>query len=150
MTLDEAIKHCKEKAEELRTCVPYTDMQGNLRSTNCDLECASEHEQLAEWLTELKELRELVHLLLMCGIMDKTALESGNVTNGEWLRMMNLIDKYQTEGGIKCEPDKSGDLISREALLKELDEYNEFALFDCEAVKDLINDAPSIGGNQNE
>lgn len=62
------------------------------------------------------ELRELVHLLLMCGIMDKTALESGNVTNEEWLRMQNLIEKYQTEGGINCEPDKSGDLISREVL----------------------------------
>jgi len=36
------------------------------------------------------------------------------------------------------------DLISREALLKELDEYNEFAVFDCEAVKDLINSAPAV------
>lgn len=62
------------------------------------------------------ELRELVHLLLMCGIMDKTATESGNVTDEEWLRMKNLINKYQTEGGINCEPDKSGDLISRSYL----------------------------------
>ena len=38
----------------------------------------------------------------------------------------------------------SGDLISRSALLKDLDEYNEFAVFDCEAVKDLINDAPTV------
>jgi hypothetical protein len=36
------------------------------------------------------------------------------------------------------------DLISRSALLKELDEYNEFAVFDCEAVKDIINNAPTI------
>lgn len=42
-----------------------------------------------------EELRELVHLLLMCGIMDKTALESGNITNEEWLRMKNLIKQYQ-------------------------------------------------------
>ena len=41
-----------------------------------------------------EELRELVHLLLMCGIMDKTATESGNVTNEEWLRMKTLIQKY--------------------------------------------------------
>lgn len=42
-----------------------------------------------------EELRELVHLLLMCGIMDKTATESGNVTNEEWLRMKTLIQKYE-------------------------------------------------------
>ena len=42
-----------------------------------------------------EELRELVHLLMMCGIMDKTALESGNVTNEEWLRMKTLIQKYE-------------------------------------------------------
>ena len=42
-----------------------------------------------------EELRELVHLLLMCGIMDKTATGSGNVTNEEWLRMKTLIQKYE-------------------------------------------------------
>lgn len=45
----------------------------------------------------IEELIELVHLLLMCGIMGKSALESGNLTNEEWLRMTGLIDKYQTE-----------------------------------------------------
>ena len=42
-----------------------------------------------------EEYRQLIHLLLMCGIKDKTALESGNVTNDEWLEMMKLIEKYQ-------------------------------------------------------
>lgn len=41
MTIDEAIKHAKEIA-------------GN---SEC-IECAEEHEQLASWLEELKELRE--------------------------------------------------------------------------------------------
>lgn len=39
MTLDEAIKHCKEK------------------SNGCS-KCAYEHKLLYEWLSELKELRE--------------------------------------------------------------------------------------------
>ena len=55
-TLDEAIKHCEEKAEEKqkdyeRACA-Y-----NLPSEGC-LECAEDHRQLAEWLKELKALRE--------------------------------------------------------------------------------------------
>ena len=47
LTLDEAIQHCKEQAAALRMASDY----------GCD-ECAAEHEQLAEWLTELKQCRE--------------------------------------------------------------------------------------------
>ena len=41
MTLDEAIKHCKEKA-----------------SGECS-ECAKEHYQLMEWLVDYKRLRKM-------------------------------------------------------------------------------------------
>lgn len=44
----------------------------------------------------------------------------------------------------------NNDLIGRNALLKELDEYNESALFDCEAVKDLINDVPIVSDRYDE
>ena len=55
MTLDEAIKHVREVAEENREEAmnaffpPYAD--------ECE-SCAEEHEQLVSWLEELKELRE--------------------------------------------------------------------------------------------
>ena len=42
-----------------------------------------------------EELRRLVHLLLICGITDKLALDNGIISNDEWLEMMKLIDKYQ-------------------------------------------------------
>jgi hypothetical protein len=58
MTLDEAINYCEEKARELRTPRAYTDIEGNLRATETCEECAREHEQLAEWLKELKALKE--------------------------------------------------------------------------------------------
>lgn len=48
MTLDEAIKHCKKVAKNLYN-------EGDDDCTNC----ANEHEQLAEWLEELKAWREL-------------------------------------------------------------------------------------------
>lgn len=60
MELNEAIKHCKDKAQELKTKVevyktePY--VSPNLIA-DCE-ECAAEHEQLAEWLTELQERRK--------------------------------------------------------------------------------------------
>jgi hypothetical protein len=65
--LDEAIKHCEEKAKRLRTEAEQVRNIGELISNpkypynepvkNC-LECAKEHEQLAEWLKELKSFKE--------------------------------------------------------------------------------------------
>lgn len=57
MTIDEAIKHAEEVAEELeeeavKGCCDDTEIM------NKCYECASEHRQLAEWLKELKQLRE--------------------------------------------------------------------------------------------
>ena len=42
MTLDEAIKHCEEKANEYGCCD----------------DCRMEHKQLADWFKELKSLKE--------------------------------------------------------------------------------------------
>lgn len=55
--LDEAIKHCEEKAEELRKQSDEIVLCTNVKK-EC-LKCAEEHEQLAEWLKELKAYREL-------------------------------------------------------------------------------------------
>lgn len=62
MTLDEAIKHCEEKAEELREeAKELCEINGKLTGHNINskfdcLECAEEHEQLAEWLKDYKRL----------------------------------------------------------------------------------------------
>lgn len=52
MTLDEAIKHAEEVAERLENSCKRDWMGED------DERCASEHRQLAEWLKELKQLRE--------------------------------------------------------------------------------------------
>jgi hypothetical protein len=43
MTLEEAIEHCKQKADELSIC---------------NKDCSLEHKQLAIWLSELKAIKE--------------------------------------------------------------------------------------------
>ncbi len=101
--LNEAIQHYKEKAAELRE---YSDVLSETSTTpkgkeisDC-LECAEEHEQLAEWLTELKALKERPQGDLteaekkICKIyledLDKTH------TCNEYTLLMNLIDNAST------------------------------------------------------
>ena len=59
MTLDEAIKHCEEVAEEKDKSVElYKAVKATEGLiTKCE-NCAKEHRQLAEWLRELKRYRE--------------------------------------------------------------------------------------------
>ena len=59
MTLDEAIKHCEEKAEELReTAKSYPNYEPYDKDHCACLACAREHEQIAEWLKDYKRLLE--------------------------------------------------------------------------------------------
>ena len=58
MTIDEAIKHCHEKAEEQKIKAERYGYKGLTGATIECLKCAKEHEQLAGWLEELKARRE--------------------------------------------------------------------------------------------
>ena len=59
LDIDTAIKHCLEVAEqnEFETRI-YDELnrQGDEEYRNNHCQCAADHRQLAEWLTELKEL----------------------------------------------------------------------------------------------
>ena len=58
MTIEEAIQHCKDVATENRQyALEFARVNVYDSARNCQ-ECAAEHEQLAEWLTELKQRRE--------------------------------------------------------------------------------------------
>lgn len=80
MTLDEAIKHCKEKAEKKRKDYEQACAY-NIPSEGC-LKCAEEHEQLAEWLEDYKRLLE----------------ETPHDNRTE--RALLIIDRLYTEGHI--------------------------------------------------
>ena len=55
MTLDEAIAHARAKAQEQRY---YANFEKNTLMHQSCVRCAEEHEQLAEWLEELKAIKE--------------------------------------------------------------------------------------------
>ena len=65
MTLEDAIKHAAEVAESKRRQAENGDWEnGSMTERDC-LECAEEHKQLAEWLKELKQLREQTKWILV-------------------------------------------------------------------------------------
>ena len=66
MTLDEAIQHCKDEAHVL---FQHSAKHRTGTEDSC-YECAKEHEQLAEWLTELKQRREA------CMMIDSETLKA--------------------------------------------------------------------------
>lgn len=60
MTLDEAIRYCKEVAEgEEVKAKRFADEYPHTKIIESCIECAEEHKQLAYWLMELKAYREL-------------------------------------------------------------------------------------------
>lgn len=63
MTIDEAIKHCIEVAEEKESeaqDLEYSKLDWKYEANQCS-KCAKEHRQLAEWLRELKRDREILN-----------------------------------------------------------------------------------------
>lgn len=61
MTLEEAIKHCTEIAEEEDQKIKrWNGDYPHLKKIDYCEKCASEHRQLAEWLNELKRARVLL------------------------------------------------------------------------------------------
>ena len=55
MTIDEAIAHAREVAEKVRKSI---NSAVTIQGEKTCIACAEEHEQLAEWLEELKSYRE--------------------------------------------------------------------------------------------
>lgn len=58
MTLDEAIKHAEEVADAKLQDAELSEIQGCYNNAKKCVQYAKEHRQLAEWLKELKQLRE--------------------------------------------------------------------------------------------
>ena len=58
MTLEEAIKHCEEVAEDKFNEAQESIMCNRFQYADDCRDCAEEHRQLAEWLKELKAYRD--------------------------------------------------------------------------------------------
>ena len=104
MTLDEAIKHAREKAEENRKGATYNFPTLSDYYDMC-LKCAEEHEQLAEWLEELKKYREMniVHCKDCKHWGTGVAGETKNIKCCEYGKYMVGENGYCVYGEKECE-----------------------------------------------
>ena len=93
MTIDEAISHALEVAERYERMEHSHD---DKLKEEC-LQCAADHRQLAEWLRELKELREENKVLI--SECDRLIKEKGEllskVSGGDVLRICQLEEQLE-------------------------------------------------------
>lgn len=133
MTLDEAIRHAEEVAEENygKATAYLNDREIYKHEEQKCVKCADEHMQLAEWLRDYKRLLEqepsVSEIPNNCEMRDAT------------LEERESIDKYiksiSKPTGVKfgaLEQEPSGDCISRQAVLNT--EYQVKIINDIEYV----------------
>ena len=115
MTIDEAIVHAREVANEQKRrsgiCV-QNDLECD-KFSSC-LKCAEEHEQLAEWLEELKAIKDgsipIIHGKAELELHDKA------------IRNKALDDLSNT---LKENYDYLPQIFTKEAFVRYIDEYAE-------------------------
>lgn len=69
-SLEEAIKHCEEVAEEKYNEAQESIMCNRFQYADDCRDCAKEHRQLAEWLRELNKYREFADWLVKAVLED--------------------------------------------------------------------------------
>ena len=91
MKLDEAIAHAKEVSENWKSqLVNCVSEEGSYKC----LECAKEHEQLAEWLTELESDRRLLGVIR--SIVWDNSLYDG-IKIDKLRRLLSVYDESEEE-----------------------------------------------------
>ena len=94
MTLDEAIIHAEEVADSKERQVINGDWEkGSMTECNC-IECAEEHRQLAEWLKELKQLKEQTRWIPVSERLPEFSKEVLTCSNGGFIEIQSLEDSY--------------------------------------------------------
>ena len=130
LTLDEAIKHCLEVAEQNETQADKIGGQliGSAidkYATDCR-ECAAEHRQLAEWLTDYKELKNSIGAVKLSDMKEVLELireyKAENVTLREENKvLMQECDRLIREKGELLSKVSGGDVLRICQLEEQLD-----------------------------
>ena len=131
MTIDEAIAHCLEVAEQEECFInyPHNDIVVDDLNIESRKRYAAEQRQLATWLKELKDLREF-----NCKIYDVLAKQFGSPCN-----LSDAVDRYMQENGrcADCGVEISDNICWSRYIQTKLTK-------DCEMSNDTANNMADI------
>ena len=134
MTLDEEIRHCEEVAENYRyQRDDAADINDVGTASDCQ-NCADEHEQLASWLRELKELREENKVLI--SECDRLIKEKGQL-----LKQQEQIGEYKRL--LKAAVDAINELLDCGAACSG-SYCDKYCVYSCETCP--LNEAEGTNG----
>lgn len=151
MTLDEAIKHCLEVADQNETKALRIGRQygGTLlpRDAKECRKCAAEHRQLAEWLAELKEFRnslgavKLKDMKEAVGLLQELNTENDLLTSQltEAKRLLKSAAKI-SNAFLPCDDDICAECVHNTYCLRECDRYFEWKYKGTDEALKLIGD----------
>lgn len=110
LTLDEAIKHCLEVAEnnEQFASGKWIGSEGEANRQECE-QCATDHRQLAEWLTDYKELKNSVGAVKLSNMKEALELIREYKAENTTLREENKVLIQECDRLIK----EKGELLSK-------------------------------------
>ena len=124
LSIDEAIAHAREVAEDKRADADWKFRHGRLNADDC-ISCAEEHEQLAEWLEELKAYREKKcnkSVYLASKSVDKIDAVNKGYIDGYNKALDDFIHECDNYCGFYSGKNKS---ITREDILKIAEQLKE-------------------------
>ena len=136
MTIDEAISHAREVAEcqkmsvrliEDNAYIPESDDKEAITYGNTI--CANEHEQLAEWLEELKQYRAIGTVEECRAAMEKQT-ETLTVDKAKTIAAKAICIGCGYLTDCKCDYNGSNCMVSKpmlESVLKSFDDWNRRA-----------------------
>ena len=141
MTLQEAIQHCRKQVQEQAKKGCYS--------------CAEEHQQLAEWLKELKAYRD-ARAEINQALYDDARGEQNDYERGRKSGIFlceSIISVKLGESRSEI-PNTCGDAISRQVVLEAIedDKSERYSCFasnnDAECFKQIIRELPSVTPQQ--
>lgn len=136
MTIDEAISHAREVAECQKMSVRLIEDNAYIPEsvdkeaiTYGNTICANEHEQLAEWLEELKQYRAIGTVEECRAAMEKQT-ETLTVDKAKTIAAKAICIGCEYLTDCKCDYNGSNCMVSKpmlESVLKSFDDWNRRA-----------------------
>ena len=97
MTIDEEIEHAREVAEKVRKSI---NSASTIQGEKTCIKCAEEHEQLVEWLEELKCYKNDNDFSDYADRLHKIAFNSGyNKALDDFVKFANTMPTVEEEDG---------------------------------------------------